>query len=312
MSAGEIRAFAPATVANVGCGFDVLGFALEAPGDTVVARRTDGRGVTLVDVRGDGGVLPRDERNTAFVAAAAVLQSAGVEHGVALTLEKGMPLASGLGSSAASAVAAVVAVDALLGSRLSFAERLRCALEGERAAVGTPHADNAGASLAGGFVLVRGSGQDTSLLSLPVPENLTCAMLHPHVEISTRDARQALPTSVALSDAVTQWGNVGALVTALHRSDHALLASALVDRVAEPARAPRVPGFIETCAAAREAGALGSGLSGSGPSIFALCDGRERAEEVARAMRAAFERGGHGAANAWVSPVGAPGARVIP
>lgn len=307
----EVRAFAPATVANVSCGFDVLGFALESPGDTVIARRRAAPGVGIARVGGDGGVLPRDARNTAAVAAAKLLELTGRTDGVELELDKGMPLASGLGSSAASAAAAVVAVDALLGTGLTRRDLLRCAVEGERAAAGFPHADNAAPSLVGGFLLVRGHGDDVAFESLPVPQELCCAMLHPHVEVETRGARAALPERIPLADAVVQWGNVAALVTGLFRGDFDLIARSVRDVVAEPVRARAVPGFGAATAAAREAGALAAGLSGSGPSIFALCRGRERADAVAAAMDAGYRAAGHGEADAWVSAVGAPGARVL-
>jgi homoserine kinase len=308
---GSVRAFAPATVANVSCGFDVFGYALESPGDTVTARLRNEPGVGLAKVTGDGGALPRDARNTAAVAAARLLREIGADRGVELELAKGMPLASGLGSSAASSVAAVVAVDALLGTRLSPPQLLRAAVEGERAAAGFPHADNAAPCLAGGFVLVRGSGAEASFESIPVPDGLECAMLHPHVLVETRGARAVLPEQIPLSDAVVQWGNVAALVTGLFKGDFDLLAGAVKDVVVEPVRAKLVPGFAEVRAAALDAGAFACGLSGSGPSIFAWCRGREAAERAAAAMRREYARGGRGGADAWASRVGAPGARVL-
>jgi homoserine kinase len=307
----SVRAFAPATVANVSCGFDVFGFALESPGDTVTARLRDEPGVGLVRVSGDGGALPRDARNTAVVAAARLLRDLGSDRGVELELTKGMPLASGLGSSAASSVAAVVAVDALLGAGLSPAALLRAAVEGERAAAGFAHADNAAPCLVGGFVLVRGSGADAVFTSIPVPDGLDCAMLHPHVLVETRGARAVLPERIPLTDAVVQWGNTAALVAGLFRGDFGLLAGAVKDVVAEPVRAAAVPGFAEVCAAAKDAGAFACGLSGSGPSIFAWCRGREAAERASAAMKREYGRGGRGEADAWVSRVGAPGARVL-
>jgi homoserine kinase len=306
----EVRAFAPATVANVSCGFDILGFALESPGDTLTARRRDEPGAAIARVSGDRGALPRDGRNTAAVAAGRLLETVGTTDGVELELEKGMPLMSGLGSSAASSVAAVVAVDALLGTRLPQRDLLRCAVEGERAAAGFPHADNAAPCLVGGFLLVRGSGPDAAFEPLPVPEELACALLHPHLEVETRGARAALPAQIPLTDAVVQWGNVAGLVAGLFRGDWDLIESCVRDVVAEPVRSAAVPGFGDVVAAARDAGALACGLSGSGPSIFALCRGQERAGTVAARMKAAFERGG-GTADAWTSAVGAHGARVI-
>ena len=308
----EVRAFAPGTVANVSCGFDIFGFALDSPGDTVVARRRDEPGVGLAAIHGDGGRIPREpERNTASVAAAYLLKEAGVEAGVELELLKGMPLSSGLGSSAASAVAAVVAVNELLGTDLSPERLLRCAVEGERAATGVPHADNAGPCLVGGFLIVRGPGESTDFRSIPVPEELHCAVLHPHIAVETRGARAVLPEAIPLADAITQWGNVGSLIVGLYESDYDLIARSVRDVVAEPVRSGQVPGFADVTAAAREAGALACGLSGSGPSVFALCRGRATAEAAAAAMQQTFDAQGLADSHAWASPAGAPGARVV-
>lgn len=304
-----IRAFAPATVANVACGFDVFGFALERPGDVVAARRRDAPGVELAEVTGDGGRLPRDAgRNTAGIAARHLLAEAGAGAGVELRLAKGLPLASGLGSSAASAVAAAVAVDALLGLGAPRERLLAAAMEGERVVVDSAHADNAAASLYGGFVLVRHGPRVTEL---PVPAGLACALVHPHVEIDTGVARALLGDHVELGAAVTQWGNTAALVAGLFRGDLELVASALHDAVAEPLRSPQVPAFAEVKAAARRAGALGCGLSGSGPSIFALCENPYVARKCAAEMAAALMAAGveH---DVVVSALGAPGAHVLP
>ncbi len=306
----SVRAFAPATVSNVACGFDVLGFAIEQPGDEVVAQRRGEPGVEIVEITGDGGRLPREvERNTAGVAAAELLARLGDERGVALRLHKGMPLSSGLGSSAASAVAAVCAVDRLLGLEAPRELLLRCALEGERAATGSIHADNAAPCLYGGFVLIRGV-DPPDVVPLPVPEGLACAVVRPHAEVETRGARALLGNTVALKDAVTQWGNLGALVAALFRGDHELLSRSLRDVVAEPMRAGLVPGFSVAQRAAAVAGALGCSLSGSGPSIFALCASHAQAEHVATAMVRTLEDAGL-TADRLVSPVGAAGARVV-
>ncbi len=310
-----VHAFAPATVANVTCGFDIFGFALASPGDRVAARRSETSGVTLSDVVGDGGALPREAaRNTAGVAAQCVLDEARLAGhallGVELRLTKGLPLASGLGSSAASAAAAAVAVNSLLERSLEPEDLLRCVTEGERVASGFAHADNAAACLFGGFVLVRGVGANARVDSLPVAGDIACAMLHPELEIDTRSARAVIPRTIPLEDAVVQWGNTSALVAGLIQGDHSLLASAMNDVVAEPVRTPRVPGFARIRQAALEAGAIGCGLSGSGPSIFAFCPDRLQAGMVAEAMKAAcVESGTNG--QAWTSAVGAAGARIV-
>lgn len=305
------RAFAPATVSNVACGFDVLGFAVEGPGDWVVAEERGEPGVVIAELTGDGGRLPREAaRNTAGVAALALLERSGLaDRGVALRIEKRMPLASGLGSSGASAVAAAVAVDALFALGLPRAELLACALEAERVACGSAHADNAAPCLYGGFVLVR-SNDPLEVVELPVPPGLCCALVRPHVEVETRRARQVLGDSVPLSATVRQCGNIGALVAALFRGDLPLLGRSLEDHVAEPKRAGLVPGFRAVQAAARSAGALGCSFSGSGPSIFALCASRDSAEKVADAMKAALDELAI-PADRLVSPVGTRGAHLV-
>ncbi len=306
-----IAAFAPATVSNVGCGFDVLGFALDAPGDIVLASPRETSGVEIAAIEGDGDRLPRDpRRNTAGAAAETLLARLGSRQGVSLIIQKGMPLASGIGSSGASAVAAVVAINELLGRPAPMDVLLACAMQGEIASCGAAHPDNVGPSLYGGFLLAR-SANPPDLVRLPVPAGLSCALLHPQIEVETRAARALLGDTVALRDAVRQWANVGALVAALYTSDLALLSRSIDDRIAEPKRAPLVPGLTEVRRAARDAGAIGSGLSGAGPSIFALCATLEAAESAGQLMREAYRAAVGGDADLWVSRVGAPGARVV-
>jgi homoserine kinase len=306
----SITAFAPATVSNVGCGFDVLGFALDGPGDEVTARASDGA-VTIDDIVGDGGRLPREaSRNTAGVAAQALLSALGRTGGVALTFRKGLPLASGLGGSAASAAAAVVAVDALLEARAPRDLLIACALDGERLGAGSAHPDNVAPSICGGFVLVR-HAKPLDIVELPVPAGLTAVVVHPDLEIETAKARALLGDTVPLADAIRQWANMGALVDALHRSDFELISRALEDTIAEPRRAPLIPGLAEIKRAAVGAGALGASISGSGPSLFALCRDRVIANRVAEAMTAAVQRLIGGDVQTYVSPIVPAGARVI-
>jgi homoserine kinase len=313
---GWVRVFAPASVANVGCGFDIFGFPIENLGDIVAARRREEPGVALIAIEGDDGRLPSTaEKNTAGVSALWLLRRVAettgeAQPGVELRLEKGMPLASGLGSSAASAVAGAVAVDALLGLNMPRETLLAAAVEGERIVCGCAHADNVAASLYGGFVLVR-NGQDPEVVQLPVPPGLACAVVRPHVEIETGAARALLGKEVALAAAVVQWGNVGAMVAGLFRGDHELLRSALHDAVAEPVRSLQVPGFQAMKEAALAAGALGCSLSGSGPSTFALCGDRAGAEAAGEAMAAAFHGATGKSYDLLISPVGAPGACVL-
>ncbi len=321
----SVRAFAPASVSNIACGFDILGFALQSdgggaspgPGDLVTATERERDAGTCGPVRitaiaGDGGRLPHQvDRNTAAVAAGAMLQAKAPDAAVDLEVEKRMPLESGLGSSAASAVAAVVAVDALLGLDLPPAALLRYALAGEILASGGAHADNLAPSLLGGLVLVRSLEPEPDVIELPVPEGLTCALVRPHAKVNTRESRARLDRHLPLELAVTQWGNAAALVAALYRADLELLSRALVDVVAEPVRAPSVPGFDAAKAAAIDAGALGCSLSGSGPALFALCDGPDRAGQVTAAMAAALEGVSGVDCDQLVSSLPAPGARVI-
>lgn len=305
-------AFAPASVSNVAAGFDVLGFALDEPGDVVLAEALEGPGVRMLSVEGDSGRLPREaSRNTAGAAVLALLERLGSRQGVGLHLRKGMPLASGIGSSGASAVAAVVAANELLGRPADLPLLLECAMTGEQAGCGAAHPDNVAPSLYGGFILAR-SAQPPDIVRLPVPHGLACAVLHPHLEVQTATARALLGDTVPLGAAIRQWANLGGLVAALYTGDLGLLRRSLVDHVAEPRRAPLVPGLAAVKAAAAEAGALGCSLSGSGPSIFALAESLERAHAVGLAMQAAYARAGGGVgADLFVSPVGTRGARVV-
>lgn len=316
-------AFAPASVSNVACGFDVVGFALDvteaeaeseptsvaerpALGDWVCARRAEATGTCtqVVKIFGDDGVLPRGAAdNTAAVAAEAVRRVL-VERGVLdsdtsleLLIHKHMPISSGIGSSAASAAAAAAAVDALFGQQLSETELLACALDGEFVASRSRHADNVAPALLGGLLAVRALTPQPDLLRLPIPARLSCALVLPEIEVSTSAARAALAGTVPLPIAVQQSANLAALVHALHAEDFELLSRALVDLIAEPVRKSAVPGFDDAMVAARSAGGLGGSLSGSGPALFALCeessnDSRAVALVVAEAMRAELERSG--------------------
>ena len=307
----SVTVFAPATVSNVACGFDVLGFALEAPGDEVTARFVDGGGVRIDQVTGDGGRLPREAaRNTAGVAAQAMLTALGERRGVALTIRKGLPLAGGLGGSAASAAAAAVAVDALVGGGSSVETLVTCALEGERLGAGSAHADNIAPSICGGLVLVR-RASPPDIVRLPVPPGLTAVVVHPDLEIETARARALLGDTVPLADAIRQSANLGALVHGLHRGDFALISRALEDAIAEPRRAPLIPGLAAIKQAAVDAGALGCSISGSGPSLFALCRAGSDAPAVAAAMRAAVRAEIGGDPQVYVSAIARLGARVI-
>lgn len=270
----SVRAFAPATVANVACGFDVLGFAIYGPGDIVTATRSEVPGLRITSITGDAGHLPLEiSKNTAGLSAQALLNALTEvpPFGIELQIEKRMPLGSGLGSSAASSVAAVVAVNQLLGSPFSKIELLPFAVEGEMATSGEPHADNAAASLLGGFILVR-QHSPADVLALPTPEKLHVTILHPHIEIQTKNSRKILKKEVTLENAVRQWANLGSLVAGLYSNDYSLISRSLHDGIIEPVRSLLIPGFDEMKQAALDAGVLGCSISGSGPSLFALSD----------------------------------------
>jgi homoserine kinase len=307
MGSSEVSVFAPATVANLGPGFDILGLALQGCGDTVTARLTSTPGVHIAEIEGDGGLLPRDDNNTAAVAAREVLRAAGMAHvGVSLWLKKGMPLGSGLGSSAASAAAAAMAVNILVGAPLRKQALIEPCVEAE-AAVSGRHADNVAPALLGGLVLVR-SLSPLDVIRLPIPEGVTAVVVTPDMSLPTRAARAALPAQVSLQDLVHSTAQVAALVSACYANDLGLLSRALDERVVTTARLPLIPGGAQAIEAAKGAGALGASISGAGPSIFALCRSERSAAEVAVAIQHAFRGAGLGS-RAIISPADAPGAR---
>lgn len=288
MTFTRAEAYAPASMGNVGVGFDILGMAYEAPGDTVIAEFDEtAQGVYMKAIEGDEGKLPlTPSENCASVAAQALLDQLGDHRGIALTLKKGLPLASGMGSSAASAVAAVAAVNALLGSPLSILELLPACLEGERLVSGY-HADNVAPSLLGGIVLCA---DPRKVRVLPVPSNMYIALVTPDVEVKTSEARAVLPANVPLKTMICMMNAVGELVDALYREDIEAVAKAMEkDCVIEPARAHLMPKMAEVREAAKQAGALSMVISGAGPTLAAICDGEERAETVRLAMRDVYE-----------------------
>ncbi|HEX2463653.1 MAG TPA: homoserine kinase [Thermoanaerobaculia bacterium] len=312
-AAGVATAFAPATVSNVACGFDVLGFAVATVGDRVTATVTPRPGVVISRIDGAGATITLDPYgNCAGVAAATLLEGAQVEgRGLELAIEKGIAPGSGLGSSAASAVAAVVAANAALGLGLPLPRLLAFALEGERiASGGVLHGDNVAPCLYGGLVAVR-SLDPLDIIPIPVPDGLCCALVRPHIEIKTSESRALLGNAIPLSTAVVQWANLAGLIAGLFRGDWDLIARSLEDVVAEPVRGHQVPAFREIKQAALDAGALGASLSGSGPAVFALCRGAESAERVALAMQNALTRVAGIAGDRYVSAVGGPGARLV-
>ncbi len=305
----SIRAFAPATVANVSCGFDVFGFAVEHPGDEVILTLSETPGVRINKIEGDDGRLPLEpERNTAGVAVLEFLRTIGSDQGVDIVLKKNLPLGSGMGSSAASSVAALVAINRLMGDPFEKKELLPFAMEAERIACGSAHADNVAPALLGGFVLIRGY-DPLDVVDIPTPE-LYCTLIHPHLELNTQDSRQVLRMNISLKDAVTQWGNIAGLVAGLMKSDYGLISRSLKDVIAEPIRSLLIPGFDHIKEKARESGALGSGISGSGPTIFALSADLTVARQVGQTISDEFARI-HLNSEVFVSPINLKGAIVL-
>lgn len=304
------KAFAPASVANVSCGFDVFGFAVHEPGDEVEISLTNSGAVSIKSITGDNNVLPREaDKNTASVAAIEFLKAIRSKSGVEITIDKKLPLGSGLGSSAASAVATLVALNRAFGDQLSRKDLLPFAVEAERIACGSAHADNVAPSLMGGFVLIR-SLAPLDIINIPVPDDLVCVLAHPQIEIQTRTARQVLKQTISLKDATTQWGNTAALAVGLMQKDYGLIGRALQDVVAEPYRSLLIPGYTKIKQEAIHAGALGCGISGSGPTLFAFCQGMATAKEVEFKMKSAFDSVGL-AGEFYISKINSTGAKII-
>lgn len=284
------EAFAPGSIGNVGPGLDVLGLAVAGLGDTVIAERRDRSGIELADP-GHEELPTEPDRHASALAARAVLHRAGADSmGVVLHVRKRLPLAGGQGGSAASAVAGAGAVNALLAEPLPPDQLLAAALEAESVVAGR-HLDNIAASLLGGLVLVR-SLDPIDAVTVPIPPDLPLVLVQPHMRLTTADGRAALPASVPLSTVIHQMAQVGAIVAAAAEGNLALLGRAIDDRIAEPSRAPLLPGFTEAKRAAREAGALGCSISGSGPTAFALAPDAASAPAIARAMVEAYAGAG--------------------
>lgn len=302
-------AFAPASVSNLAAGFDLLGHPIAATGDRVRVTRAEAPGVVIGEVSGRAGPLPTEAAaNTAGAALLRLLADHAPEMGVEVAIEKGIPLGSGIGGSAASAVAAVVAGNALLPRPLGLAELFPYALAGEAVASGAVHGDNVAPSLFGGLVLVR-SAEPPDVVPLPAPPSLRCVLVLPRQRLDTREARAVLPRTVPLRGHVLQSANLAGVVAGCFTGDLALVGRSLVDLLVEPHRAPLIPGFAEVKAGAMAAGALGCSISGAGPSVFAWCDGDEAARRVREAMLAGFASRGV-EAEGWSCPVGGPGARL--
>ena len=309
MARSTATAFAPATVGNVGIGFDILGHTVEAVGDRVTARRVTQAAVRVASIGGVVTDLPHDvERNTAGKAVLSLWQAKRADGGVELEIVKGIPLASGLGGSAASAVAAVVAANALLDAPATPLELLRFAMQGEQVASGSIHVDNIAPSLFGGLVLTVGIDHPR-VKQIPVPPSIRCVLVHPHMRVATRDARGILSQTVTLSDFVWQTANLAGFISGCYSNDLDMIRDAFQDVIIEPQRQALIPGFRAVRAAAMECGALGCSISGAGPSVFAWCEAPS-AERARDAMVGAFAEHGQ-TSDHWITSIEPRGARLV-
>jgi homoserine kinase len=284
----KIKIFSPATVANVACGFDVLGFCLENKGDEMVIRKTKEKGIKITHI--EGYDLPYEaEENVAGVSALAMYENAKPDCGFEIEIYKHIKPGSGIGSSAASAVGSVFGMNELLGKPYNRTQLTYFAMKGEALASKSEHADNLAPAIFGGFTLVK-STLPLDILEIPTPTELFATLIHPQIEIKTSEAREILPQEVSLKDATAQWANVGSLIHALHTSDYKLIHRSLQDIIVEPFRKQLIPHFDDVKFAALEVGALGCAISGSGPSIFALSKGIETAKKVGIAMQNIYSK----------------------
>ncbi|WP_103019451.1 homoserine kinase [Salinibacter altiplanensis] len=307
--ADQVTVFAPASMGNVAVGYDVLGGAIDGLGDRVTVRRLDTPTVRVGSITGRAPDLPTAPAdNTASVALRSLRDAVGLDDGFEVSIEKGIPLGSGLGGSAASAVGAVVAGAALLPTSWSPADLLPHALAGEAVASGDLHPDNVAPCLFGGLVLTR-EMTPPDVVPIPVPSDVRCVLIRPNRVLHTQDARACLPDTVPLSKSVRQTAHLGAFVAGCYRDDLALIGRALRDLIVEPHRAALIPGFADVQDAALSHDALGCSLSGAGPTLFAWCTGPDHAERVRDAMIGAFTQ--HDvSAEAWISPIPSEGARI--
>lgn len=305
----EIKLFCPATIANVSCGFDVLGLCLESTGDEMLIRKVNTPGVKISKI--EGQQLPLEaEKNVAGVAALAMLEGLDIDFGFEIEIIKKIKPGSGIGSSAASAAGAVYGINKLLGMPFNPTQLVGFAIQGEALASGTAHADNVAPALLGGFTLVKGY-EPLEVVKLNTPKELYATVIHPQIEVKTADARSVLKQSVPLQKAIVQWGNLAGLVSALYTEDYDLLSRCLHDEIIEPMRSPLIPGFLKVKQAVKQAGALGSGISGSGPSIFALSKGKEMAERAAKAMGEVYKDFGVDY-DLHISGINTQGVKVLP
>ena len=303
----EIKLFCPATIANVSCGFDVLGLCLESVGDTMTISKTTVKGVRIIEII--GADLPLEtNKNVAGVAAVALLDALQPDFGFDISITKNIKAGSGIGSSAASAAGAVYGINKLLGSPFITKKLVSFAMQGEKLASGTAHADNVAPALLGGFTLIR-SYEPLDIITIPSPADLYVTVIHPQIELKTKDARSVLRENISLKKATIQCGNLGGLISGLYTSDYDLIGRSLHDELVEPVRSILIPKFDALKAAAIAAGALGGGISGSGPSVFALSKGEATARKVADAMAVIMNETGI-PFEVHVSPINSQGIKI--
>jgi homoserine kinase len=302
----SIKVFCPATIANLSCGFDVLGVCLDHVGDDMTITRTATKGVVIKEII--GADLPLEaEKNVAGVAALAMMQALQLDFGIEMTIVKRIKAGSGIGSSAASAAGAVVGLNMLLDNPLPRKELVQYAMQGEKLASGAAHADNVAPAILGGFTLIR-SYEPLDMVKMHTPPDLFATVIHPQIELKTSDARSIIKQQVSLKKAIQQWGNVGGFVCGLYTEDYELMGHSLQDYIVEPLRSVLIPKFEEVKNAALSNGALGAGISGSGPSIFSLCKGEAVARKVAQAIDEVYKSVGV-AYDIHVSPINNDGVR---
>lgn len=307
----KATAFAPATVANVAVGFDLLGFAVQGVGDRVTVTRTQAAGLVEIEaIEGDPAIPLDPAQNTATVGLLKLMRDLQPAFGLQVRVNKGIPLGSGLGGSAASAVGAIVAANALLEKPLTREALFSYALEGETAASGARHGDNVAPCLWGGLVLCR-SVDPPRIVPVPVPQEVLCVLVHPEVRVDTREARKVLSPQLALGIYVKQSSHLAAFLAGCFQGDLELVGESLRDELIEPQRAELIPGFAQVKNAAMRGGALGCSISGSGPCVFAWVSGEEQALRIRGAMVQEFERAGVRSVRSWISPVGFRGAHVV-
>ncbi len=303
-----IQLFCPATIANVSCGFDVLGLCLESVGDTMTITKTTEKGIRITEII--GADLPLDtEKNVAGVAAMALIGALQPDFGFSISITKNIKAGSGIGSSAASAAGAVFGINQLLGSPLTNKELVQYAMQGEKLASGTAHADNVAPALLGGFTLVR-SYDPLDIIGIRAPSELYATVIHPQIELKTKDARSVLKENISLKKATIQCGNLAGLISGLYTNDYDLIGRSLHDELVEPVRSILIPKFAELKTAAIVAGALGGGISGSGPSVFALSKGEATAKKAADAMAVIMNETGI-PFEVHVSAINADGIKII-